>query len=461
MRYPLAYMFLMIRQSLIVVLLMSTTLLAQAAKPFHSWALTPPMGWNSWDCYGAAVTEDQTKANADYMADKLLKHGWNLITVDIQWYEPGAIGHEYRKDAPLVMDEFGRLQPALNRFPSAANNNGFKSLSKYVHDKGLIFGIHMMRGIPRLAVDQNLPIKGTSYHAADIADKKHICPWNPDMYGIDMTKPGAQEYYDSVMEMVADWGVDFVKIDDLSRPYHQNTPEIEALRKAIDKTGRKIVFSTSPGETPLDAADHVTQHANMWRISDDFWDNWKLLKDQFTRCKNWAKYNAPGHYPDADMLALGAVRVGQKDPWTKFTHDEQITHMTLWSICKSPLIFGGDMPKNDAWTLSLMTNDEVIAVNQAGLNAREVSDDKGLIVWSSGVPNSKDKYIALFNTRDLQSAKDLEGLDVTIKFESLGLPAKCKARDLWRQEELGEVTGALTQRVRHHGAMLFRVTPVE
>ncbi|HEY4721894.1 MAG TPA: Melibiase subfamily, partial [Anaerolineae bacterium] len=172
---------------------------------FHEWAQTPPMGWNSWDCFGTAVTEEQTKANADYLAEKLAKFGWQYIVVDIQWYEPLASGHEYRKNAKLVMDDYGRLLPATNRFASAADGKGFKPLADYVHGKGLKFGIHLMRGIPRQAVQQNTPILGTSHRAGDIADKKNVCAWNPDMYGVDMTKPGAQEYYNSVFELIASW----------------------------------------------------------------------------------------------------------------------------------------------------------------------------------------------------------------------------------------------------------------
>ncbi|MFT3787031.1 MAG: glycoside hydrolase family 27 protein [Tepidisphaeraceae bacterium] len=420
--------------------------------PFHDWAKTPPMGWNSWDCFGTAVTEELTKQNADYMAEKLLAHGWKLITVDIQWYEPHAQGHDYRKDAPLELDEFGRLLPAVNKFPSAANGAGFKPLSDYVHSKGLTFGVHLMRGIPRQAVKQNLPILGTRYRAQDIANTHDTCAWNPDMFGVDMRKPGAQEYYDSVFALLASWGIDFVKVDDLSRPYHDHEPEIEAIRKAIDKTGRPMVLSTSPGETPLDAAEHVSQHANMWRTSDDFWDKWQLLYDQFARARNWAKFAGPGHWPDHDMLALGAVRVGQKNPWTMFTKDEQLTHMTLWCIARSPLIFGGHLPKNDDWTLSLLTNDEVIAVNQQGQNARELSHDDGLFVWTSEMPDSKDRYVALFNTRGQAEV-------VRTDLKALGV-ASASVRELWAKKDMGKVNGTLEAMVPSHGAALFRLSPL-
>jgi hypothetical protein len=184
-------------------------------------APTPPMGWNSWDSYGTTVREDQVKANVDWMAEHLAKYGWKYIVVDIQWYEPNAQGHDYKPGAPLTMDEFGRLTPAVNRFPSSGNGAGFKPLADYVHSKGLKFGIHIMRGIPRQAVEENLPIKGTQYHASDIADKDNACRWNPDMWGIDTTKPGAQAYYDSIAQLYASWGVDFIKADDMGSHLYQ------------------------------------------------------------------------------------------------------------------------------------------------------------------------------------------------------------------------------------------------
>jgi lysophospholipase L1-like esterase len=368
---------------------------APPRQDFLTWAPRPPMGWNSWDCFATTVTEAQTKANADVMADKLKAHGWQYIVVDIQWYEPNANSFNYRQNAKVVLDEFGRLWPATNRFPSAANGVGFKALSDYVHGKGLKFGIHLMRGIPRQAVRENTLVKGTNLRARDIANTNSICEWNPDMYGVDMTKPGAQAYYDSVFELIAAWGVDYVKVDDLSRPYHANEKEVEAIRKAIDRTGRPMVLSLSPGETALTAAEHVQQHANLWRISDDFWDNWAALHEQFERLRKWNPSRGPGHWPDADMLPLGVLEMGKRK--THFTPDEQYTLMTLWSIARSPLMHGGDMTKMDDFTLSLLTNDEVLAVNQTSSGNRELFHRGDLVAWVADVANSKDKYVALFN----------------------------------------------------------------
>lgn len=369
-----------------------------AAADYHDWAQTPPMGWNSWDCFGTTVTEDQTKAQADYMAAHLKVHGWQYIVVDIQWYEPGARGHAYKPGASLVMDGYGRLQPAPNRFPSAADGSGFKSLADYVHGLGLKLGVHLMRGIPRQAVEKNLPVLGTEFHAQDIADRNSICPWNPDMYGVDMTKPGAQAYYDSVFALFASWGVDYVKVDDISRPYDEHQAEIEAIQKAIDHTGRPIVLSLSPGATALSAAGHVREHANLWRISDDFWDRWLPVREQFARLAQWNEFRKPGAWPDADMLPFGVLDLGKRA--TRFTPDEQRTVMTLWSIARSPLMHGGDMTETDAFTLSLLTNDEVLVVNQHSENNRPLFERDDLIAWTADVPGSNDKYLAVFNARD-------------------------------------------------------------
>jgi hypothetical protein len=423
---------------------------------FHVWAQSPPMGWNSWDCYGAGVNEQQTLDNAGYMADKLKSHGWNIITVDIQWYEPLAHTTEYRKGAALEIDEFGRLLPAANRFPSSKDSRSFKPLADMTHARGLRFGLHLLRGIPRQAVTQNTKILGTNLHAADIADTQSTCPWNTDMYGVDMTKPGAQEYYDSVLALMAGWDLDFIKVDDLSRPYHK--PEIEALRKAIDKTGRPIVFSTSPGATPVTEGEHVANHANMWRVSDDFWDSWHALEEQFKRLHDWEPYRGPGHFPDADMLPLGNIRTWDaKKAWTNFTHDEAVTMMTLWSIARSPLILGANLPKNDAFTLSLLTNDEVLAVDQNSTNNRQLFRDGAKIAWTADVPGSSDKYVALFNAPPPKTKPATETIGVPLA--DIGCKGECAVRDLWNGSDLPPQSQTVQIELAPHAAALYRIHP--
>ncbi|MGW8392648.1 glycoside hydrolase family 27 protein [Pseudoduganella sp. HUAS MS19] len=413
-------------------------------------APTPPMGWNSWNSFATTISEGQALENARIMAQKLLPSGYDIFTVDIQWYEPNATGYEYRKDAELTMDEYGRLLPAPNRFPSAAQGGGFKGLADQIHRMGMKFGIHVMRGIPRQAVRMNTPVLDTSVRAQDIADTGSICAWNGDMYGIDMRKPGAQEYYNSIFRLYASWGVDFVKMDDLARPYDKNWREIEAAHKAIQLSGRAMTLSISPGETDLKWANHVPHYAQMWRISDDFWDEWKLLKEQFERLENWNPFMAANSWPDADMLPLGRLAMGSRD--TKFTPDEQQTLMTLWSIARSPLIMGGDLRRLDAGTLALLTNPEVLAVNQKSHRNRPHRADPGTRIWSAQSARAKDiHYLALFNTEDApaQIEFDLSRLNLGNRTVSV--------RDLWRRQDLAPANGAIRQPLAPHASALLRI----
>jgi len=458
------------------------------------WAPTPPMGWNSWDCFGAGVWQDDVMANADYMDKNLKAHGWNLITIDIQWYEPLAHTDRYRTGAWLMTDANGRLHPSPNRFPLTKDTGSFKPIADALHAKGLKFGLHLMRGIPRQAVDRdNAPIAGTNLHAQDIADKRNVCPWNNDMYGVDMSKPGAQEYYNSVFTLLASWNLDFVKVDDLSG----HNDEISAIRKAIDQCGRPIVFSISPRGR---SNENVATNANLWRISDDFWDNWSSLYNQFANADAGTPFRGPGHWPDADMIPFGNIRTwNQADHTSKFTKDEEYTLISLWSIAKSPLILGANLPKNDDFTLSLLTNDEVLAVDQFSTNNKQVFNQNNQAAWVADVPNSKDKYVALFNLSPAPVAgrrggrgrggrggpaaatpgasvalasdgaapaaatttNSTDQVSISVKLADLGITAPVSVRDLWTHKDLGKMTDTVTATVNSHGAVLYRITPAE
>jgi hypothetical protein len=424
---------------------------SEAKLLFHKWAPTPPLGWNSWDCYGPTVVESEVKANTDYMAEKLKKFGWNYIVVDIRWYVENDKAGGYNQVDPIyVMDEYGRPTPALNRFPSAANGNGFKPLADYVHGKGLKFGIHLMRGIPVVAVNKNTPILGSNARAQDIYSPEGQCMWLRDMYTIVSGKPGAQEYYNSLFQLYASWGVDFVKVDDLSG----RIQEIEMIRKAIDSCGRPIVISISPGGDRPEAAEFLRNNVNMWRTSNDFWDNWTQLKNQFAILERWTGLGGTGYYPDGDMLPLGKIglRAERGEPrWSGFTKDEQYTLMTLFSIFRSPLMFGGDLPSNDEFTLSLITNKDVIEVNQFSKDNHQVTRDNDLIVWTADDPETGDKYVAFFNASDLPEA------EVSVRFEQLGLTGGHTVKDLWTGEKLGKFTDSFSASINRHGAGLYRI----
>ncbi|PLS01129.1 glycoside hydrolase family 27 protein [Neobacillus cucumis] len=422
----------------------------------HTLAKTPPLGWNSWDCYGATVREEEVKGNAEYTAEYLKEYGWEYVVVDIQWYEPGAKSSIYRPFVPLEMDEYSRLIPAVNRFPSAKEGKGFKALADYVHNLGLKFGIHIMRGIPRQAVHANTPILGTEKRARDIAHSNSICPWNTDMYGVDASKEGAQEYYNSLFNLYADWGVDFVKVDDIaaSRLYHIHKEEIELIRKAIDQCGRNMVLSLSPGPAPLEYAEDLKANANMWRMTDDYWDHWELLKNMFERCEKWNIHTGPGHWPDCDMLPLGHIGIrsvdgGGGDRWTRFTKDEQVTMMTLWSIFRSPLMFGGELRDNDDWTLSLLTNKEVLHVNQNSHSNRLVYRDEDKIVWTAK-DDDDSTYVALFNIGESEH-------EVGFTWSQLGLQSEKRVKDIWTGQDKGRFIQEYKQILPPHGSALLKL----
>jgi alpha-galactosidase len=427
---------------------------SQPAKPFQQWAKTPPMGWNSWDCYGPTVTEAEVKANADYMGKYLKKTGWEYIVVDIRWYVANDKAHGYNeKDPVFSIDAYGRFLPAVERFPSAANGKGFKPLADYIHRKGLKFGIHIMRGVPVVAVKRNLPILGTNVTAANIYSEELQCKWLKDMYTIVHDKEGAQAYYNSLFQLYASWGVDFVKVDDLSRPYHEQ--EVAMIRKAIDRTGRKILLSTSPGETPIASAPHVQQHANMWRTVDDFWDKWDDLKDHFKVFAKWNQYRVPGGWPDGDMLPLGHIGIRAErgnDRMTKFTKDEQYTLMTLWSIFRSPLMFGGDLPTSDSFTLALITNKEVLNVLKNSSNNKELFNYDDRIGWIADAENG-DKYLALFNSSDKS-----EPVNISVALKDLGITKPCTIHNLWTGKTIGSFSETFATDINRHGAGLYRVS---
>jgi len=416
-------------------------------------ALTPPMGWNSYDAFGDNVVESEVLANARYLAEKMQPVGWDTVVVDYCWSDPGAHDNNRnaRANAPLAMDQFGRLLPAPNRFPSAVAGAGFQPLADRIHALGLKFGIHIMRGIPRNAVNADLPIEDSNFTAAEAGNTNDKCGWCPDMFGVNSNAAG-QAWYDSCARLWASWGVDYIKVDDLSRPYH--TAEVEMIRRAIDQSGRSIVFSTSPGETPLADAAHVMAHANLWRVSDDFWDNWKSLDHEFTLAFRWNGFSGPGHWPDADMLPLGHLSVANRsvgrDRFTHLTRDEQLTLLSLWSLLPSPLMVGANLPDNDAWTLALLTNPEVMAVNQDALGqaAQRVTNNiAGAEIW---IKKLADKSIALgiFNRGKTVTS-------VNLVWHDLGLRARPAVRDLWLRKDLRREKN-FTAEIPPHGCVLLR-----
>lgn len=426
-------------------------------------APTPPMGWNSWDNFGIDITEAEFKAQVDYVAKNLKQYGYEYMVIDAGWYAPNLSA---QKDSPFYVEKitkyptnvdlFGRWIPAVNKFPSASNGS-FRKLADYVHSKGLKFGLHIQRGIPWSAIEQNLPIKGTNYHAKDIANPADACIWWDATLGVDMSKPGAQEYYNSCFELYASWGVDFVKVDDISRPYHAD--EITAIRIAIEKTGHNIVYSLSPGTTPINARYHAQNNADMWRISDDFWDTWPQLKSQFSLANTWMRFKKEGHWPNLDILPIGIIGSRSSNAGegrrSRFTNDELQTMMTLWCMFRSPLFLGGDLLQLNEFEKRLIKNAQLLDINQNSSNCVQLPvSDINVIIYVSEKPHTNTKYVAIFNLSD-------KNYTAKYPMSKLGFNRPVKVEDIWHKKELRSNNSSknLSLQISPHGVTLLRISP--
>ena len=444
------------------VSLLMLVLSAAAQMPL---ALTPPMGWNSWDSYGLTIDEAQFKANVDVLARRLKPAGYQYAVIDEGWY---LLNPQKAKQEPFEyrIDAEGRYQPALNRFASAKGTTGFKAVSDSVHARGLKFGIHIIRGIPKKAVEKNTPVADSAFHAADVADTSDTCPWNPDNFGVKDSAAG-QAWYDSLIRQYATWGIDYIKVDCISsHPYKGD--EIVMIHRAIAKTRRPIVLSLSPGPAPLDKFEEVAANAQLWRISDDVWDRWERpsgekfpqgVKNQFAVIASWAKYVKPGNWPDADMLPLGTL--GPVPGWgkprkTRLTDDEQKTLVTLWAIARSPLIIGANLTELDDSTLHLLTNQDVVAMNQKGHNQRLVGQEGDLVMWASD-GSAGQHYLALFNLGDSPMQMDRP-------YDTMGIPKQqFKVKEVWTGKiidtSLGPTARRMDETIPPHGVVLLKLTP--
>lgn len=426
-------------------------------------ALTPPLGWNSYDAFGDCVVESEVLANAQWLKERLQPLGWDTVVVDFRWYDRLADGVRVQNPEGVTLDEFGRCMPATNRFPSAMNGPGFKRLADEIHALGFKFGIHIMRGIPRRAVEQDLPIAGTSFRASQAAratnDPARVCKWNRDMFGVDATTPAGRAWYVSIAKQYADWGVDYIKCDDIANLQQGTAPypqaEVEALAEGLRVSGRSIVLSLSPGPALVEHSEHLIHNANLWRISGDFWDNWRALNHNFDLFANWQNHRAVGHWPDGDMIPFGHICVRNcdvhPDRWTKFTRDEQVTLMSLWAMAPSPLMLGMNLPDNDDWTTALLTNPEVIAVNQDALGQpakRTAKHAMNAEMWVRELADHSS-VVGLFNRTDKV---------VTVRFDwrDEGFSARPQVRDLWLRKDLA-ASKFFSAGIPPHGCVLLRV----
>lgn len=421
-------------------------------------AQTPPMGWNSFDSYGVYLHEEAAMANLEAFAEKLKPHGYEYYVIDAGWFgefelRPGTIYPAEKHAKKMNFNEYGLLQPSETYFP-----NGLQPIIDRCHELGLKFGLHLMRGIPREVVRRNLPIKGTNYTAAEIADTTSICRWNDQNYGVDMSKPGAQEFYNSLINQMAEWEVDFIKYDDLV-PFPE---EIKGIAKAIENCGRPIVYSLSPGGD-VDP-DHVDafKTAHMLRVTPDIWDEQLGIDQCFASWRKWTGKEKPGFWIDMDMIPFGKLQLMNPKPegikgheskgelmkmmdagelekmellsgkgftrWSEFTKDQMFTFITLRALSASPLMMGGDLPTLDDFSLKLITDKNVLECNQNGIMGHLVHEGDGIEIWNTPKKNSKDGWIGIFNRTDSIITVSPEKSNLGFNNES-----QYELRDVWNE----------------------------
>jgi hypothetical protein len=425
----------------------------------------PPMGWNSWNSLGFQVNEEDVLEAANYMADNLLKFGWEYVVIDAGWYFPESVKTNDNKkpNPPVSMDSFGRLIPDSIKFPSSKGGKGFRPLADKLHEKGLKFGIHIMRGIPWSSVQKNLPVFNSGYTARQFSYYENTCSWSTLTYKLNLEHPGSEAYYRSIINLYEEWGVDFIKVDDIARPYRNE--EIELISKIINEKDREILLSLSPGPTPALKVEHVRKHADMWRISNDLWDQWNLVLRNIKLARQWDGKRVCKKWPDLDMLPLGKLRIYPFDEWvagligdnvdgitneySRLSETEQLSLINFWCIFGSPLFMGGFLPENDSYTNKLLTNTELLNLNQASLSRFEMRGNDDYTIWFARDSVADTRYLACFNLTD-------KSRFFNISADEIGLKAKDKLIDLWNGEIL-KVDSGIELNILPHGSHVFKV----
>lgn len=460
----------MTKSGFLVVALFAAVCFTLPLSSAQTLAPTPPLGWNSWDAYGLTIDEEQFRDNANVLVS-LQQFGWKYAVIDEGWYMANPAGKTLEQKQYLWNNN-GLLIPVPARYPSAADGAGFRPLATWLHSQGLKFGIHIVRGIPRQVVAANVPIAGTQFHAADAADTTSPCPWDDGNWGVKDNAAG-QAYYDSMLRLYAYWGVDFLKVDCIANNPYRST-EIRQIAEAIRKTGRPIILSLSPGPTALEHAAEVSKYAQMWRITNDHWDEWEFpqhtpdgypfgLRGEFDVLAKWFAYTGPGSWPDPDMLpegwlgpspGLGPARQSH------LTQDEQRTEFTLWAVTRSPLILGGNLTKLDDFTRSLITNQAFLFVDQNASYSRPVdaatlgAGFENIRVWRATINEPGERgYAEFFAFFNLGAGP----ATVRTTWKDLGLDnAKHSAENAWDESTTKE-SKDLTVTLPPHGSALFQV----
>ncbi|MFE2045665.1 alpha-galactosidase D [Streptomyces sp. NPDC059477] len=423
-----------------------------AAKPF--------MGWTSWTMQSSKypglnpngdysyLSEANVIKQTDAMAAKLKSYGYEYINIDAGWWMDW--------DWTPRFDEFGRQQADPVRFPS-----GMEAVADRIHSKGLKAGIYLPVGLQKEAYNNgDTPIwNAPGCTTGDIVhdDLRTTNGWDSS-YKIDFSDPCGQKYIDSQAQMFADWGYDFLKLDGVgpgsfkSGDNYDNVADVAAWQQAIETAGRPIHLELS-WSLAYANVDDWQQYSNGWRIDTDVecycntlvtWEN--SVDDRWDDTPAWTDHAGPGGWNDLDSLNVGN---GEMDGLTKA---ERQSYATLWAIAKSPLYTGDDLTKLDSYGLSLLTNREVIAINQSSAPPAEpVTAGDPQQVWAAKNPDGT-YTVALFNLSDAPA-------QVTADWGTLGLTGKASVRDVWNKENLGTYTDKITQALPAHGSRLFTITP--
>ncbi|MBA4312860.1 MAG: alpha-galactosidase [Chlorobiaceae bacterium] len=393
-------------------------------------SLTPPMGWNSWNCWACAVDDAKVRESADAMVSSgLINYGWTYINIDDCWeIKPDAKEPELQGE---LRDKNGMIN-TNKKFPD------MKALADYVHGKGLKLGIYSGPG----------PLTCAGFTAS---------------YQYEFQD--AQRY--------ADWGIDYLKYDwcsyskiakdrslpELKKPY-------QVMRDALSKVPRDIVYSLCQYGMGKVWEWGEEVGGNCWRTTGDITDTWSSMSGIGFNQAGHEKYAGPGHWNDPDMLVVGLVGWGPQLHPSNLTPDEQYTHISLWSLLCSPLLIGADMSRLDDFTLNLLTNDEVIEINQdpLGVQARRIYDEDGKQIWMKEMEDGS-KAVGLFYP-DLGEKKEPEkyfnwgekkSAKIILKGNDLGISSKFTVRDVWRQKDLGVFENVFETEVPYHGVVLIRL----
>ena len=425
----------------------------------------PLLGWNPYDGFDWCFRESDLLSAVDAMESTLKPVGYNLMMVEYYWYLD-------LNSETMYLDQHARPQPDPNRFPSAIGEQGFKQLSAYLHSKGLLFGLHTMRGINHMAVQQKLGVLGTNYTADQIVDLTKPCPWVGGsttapyalFYSVNMSHPGGQTFYNSLYAQYAEWGVDVIKNDCVWLDYVPD--QIEATSKAIAASGRPMLYSLSPGMDDPQATKLVLPMVNFWRQNDDTWDDWPRIVNHFASSArqqpfigSHGRYGLPG-FPDLDILPLGFIGdEGQchgPSRQSKLTEQEQITVMTLWIIVRSPLQVSGDLSRFSGFLMSLLTNEDALAISANSTNTNFLFSNSSMAVWRSDDvlwSQTGVSYTSIHNLLDYSTNISIPVTDVR---GSQGGKV-CEVFDVWGgtvQKQLSTISATLDG----HGSALYKLS---